>query len=295
LSCENLAEWLRRQDHNVIRTASSNWVDAGPRVYQAFPYHWLISPSEEEVAQLLSDHHAIGIRYSAPLNAKKGALSYHVVYQEAGYGLECLSKKARHDVERGASISIVQPISIQQLAKEGWELRQETLIRQGRQNVENREWWMKLCMSAEGLDGFEAWGAIAHNKLVAALFAFSCDDCFSILYQQSLTSYLPYGVNNFLAYSITREVLKRPGPPNLFYGIQSLDAPSTVDSFKFRMGYAAKPIRQVVEFHPILKPFATPFSGTILAGAHKIFPSNRVLAKAAGMVQFYSRGMSLTS
>jgi len=283
---------MQRQNHTVLRTASSYWVDAGPGVYQAFPYHWLISPSEEEVVQLFSDQHAIGIRYSAPLNVKSGALSYHVVYQEARYSLDSLSKKARHDVERGTSISTVEPISFYRLANEGWELRQETLIRQGRQHVENKEWWTNLCMSAEGLDGFEAWGAIVNKKLVAALFAFSCDDCFSILYHQSLTSYLPYGINNFLAYSVTREVLKRSGHPKLFYGIQSLDAPSSVDQFKFRMGYIAKPIRQVIEFHPLLRSFATPLSGTILTTVHKIFPSNRLFAKAAGMVQFYSQGLS---
>src|SRR5271157_524779 len=118
---------MLRQNRKVIRTASSYWVDAGPHVYQAFPYHWLISPDKEEITQIFLDHHAISVRYSAPLNAKTGCLSYHVVYQEGTYGYECLSKKARHDVEKGLSISTVEPISFQQLAIEGWELRRETL------------------------------------------------------------------------------------------------------------------------------------------------------------------------
>ena len=173
------------------------------------------------------------------------------------------------------------------LATHGWELRRETLIRQSRPQAESEEWWRKLCLSADGLKGFEAWGALIDNKLVAALLGFTCDEFFSILYHQSLTEYLPYAVNNALAYVVTSEVLQRPSHPKLFYGLHSLDAPPSVDNFKFRMGYWAKPVRQRVELHPLLRPFVNPISHSVLHTACRVFPMNATLSKTEGMFRLF--------
>ena len=46
---EIFAEWKRRQGYQVLQTASSYWFNQGPRVFQAFPYHWVIEPTEKDV------------------------------------------------------------------------------------------------------------------------------------------------------------------------------------------------------------------------------------------------------
>ena len=71
MNAEIFAEWLRRQGYRVVRTASSYWFEVSARVYQAFPYHWVIEPSEEELSRLLTEHHAIALRYSTPVNAHR--------------------------------------------------------------------------------------------------------------------------------------------------------------------------------------------------------------------------------
>jgi len=287
MNSDILAEWMLRRGYSVIHTSSSYWMNAGPRVYQAFPYHWEINPSDMEIERLLVDYRAIAIRFSMPQHANVGSPSYHVVCDQSHYGYGILAKKARHDIEKGLSVAIIEPISFQRLATHGWGLRRETLIRQSRQQAESEEWWRKLCLSADGLQGFEAWGALIDNKLVASLLGFTCDEFFSILYQQSLTEYLPYSVNNALAYVVTSEVLRRPSHPKLFYGLHSLDAPSSVDNFKFRMGYRAKPVRQRVEFHPLLRPFVNPISHSVLNAGRRVFPMNATLSKTEGIVRLF--------
>jgi hypothetical protein len=284
------AEWLRRQSHHVARTTSSYWVEFGPRVYQAFPYHHLINPREEEIKQLLQEQKAIALRYSTFQNAREGSLSYHVVYERRQYVQSDLPKKARHDVKKGLSVARIEPISFERLATDGWGLRRETLARQGRSRAETENDWRKLCRSAKGLTGFEAWGALAQGKLVAALLAFSCDGYFSILYQQSLSEYLRFGVNNALAYEVTSRVLNRPGVMGIFYGLHSLDAPPSVDEFKFRMGYTAKPVRQRVVFHPYVQPLVNPLSHALLKTGRNVFPGNPMLAKAEGIFRFHLQG-----
>jgi hypothetical protein len=284
------AEWMRRQGHSIIETPSSYWTIAGTRAYQAIPYYGLITPSEEEVQELLLQNRAFALRYSTSVDAPLGALSYHVVYERSEYSLKNLPKKARYDVKKGLSVANIEPIPFARLATDGWKLRLDTLIRQGRKGAETESWWQKLCQTAEELQAFEAWGAIVDGKLVACLLSFQSDDYYCILYQQSHSDFLRFGVNNALAYTVTSEVLLRPEAKHIFYGLHSLDASESVDEFKFRMGFQAKPVRQRVEFYPHLRPFVNKFSYKLLKIGHDIQPNNHLLSKAEGMFRFYLNG-----
>jgi hypothetical protein len=225
-----------------------------------------------------------------PWASSPGQASYHVTYVGESYPPSTLPKKARYDVRKGLKIADVEPISFSRAAKEGWELRAETLERQGRTGAETRDWWEKLCHSAGGLAGFETWSAVSEGKLVASLIAFTCDNCCSILYQQSKTAYLPMGVNNALVAVFSGEVLKRPGTEWIFYGLHSLDAPPSVDRFKFRMGYDAKPVRQRVVFHPWLRPVFNRASHAALRHVMHWLPANPILSKAEGLVRWSLAG-----
>jgi hypothetical protein len=286
---ENFAEWMRYQGCRVLRTKTSFWVEQGPRVYQAFPYHWVIHPTENELRSFLKDQHAIGLRYSTSMEQNEGAYSYHVVLEKQEYKLAGLQKKSRHDVEKGLSAYRFEPVSFNRMADGGWELRADTLIRQARTRAESKDWWRKMCEGAGGLEGFEAWGAFSDGgQLAASLIAFTCDDCVSILYHQSRTEYLSNGVNNALAYTFTQKSLQ--AGKWLFYGLHSLDAPASVDAFKFRMGYSAKPVRQRVTLHPGIAPLFNPLSHLFLRAARRLIPSNGILAKAEGLTRFHLQG-----
>lgn len=287
---ESFVEWLTRQDLRVVRTDSSFWYEAGPRIYQAIPYHRIIDPPWAELRGLLRDHRAIGLRYSSPVDAAEGRLGYHVINANKNYDLAQLSKKARYDVRQGLAYAVVEPISFSRLAMEGWSLRGHTLERQGRTAAETLAWWQCLCGSAENLPGFETWAAIHEGKLVASLIACTIDDCCSILYQQSLTDALPFGVNNALTYCFTKAALARPGVAKVFYGLSSLDAGESVDKFKFRMNYVAQPTRQRVVFHPWIRWLANGMSQRLLMTAKRRLPERSAISKAEGMVRFYVEG-----
>ena len=178
---EIFAEWLRRQGATVLQTPSTYWYESVPRVYQAFPYHWLIDPDKQEVASMFAKG-ALAIRYSTPMDSQVGAPSYHVVYEQSEYDIATLTSKARNHVKKGLSVAAVEPISFDRLASEGWELRWDTLVRQGRQRAGNERWWKKLssgcCRTASlrglGSDrGKGSWWLVCWRR---------DDDYFSILY-----------------------------------------------------------------------------------------------------------------
>lgn len=288
---ETFAEWLRRQGRRIFRTASSYWHGQGPRVYQAFPYHWVIEPSEEELVEFLRRQGAIGLRYSTPLGAPFGCLSYHGVYEAADYGFDNLSASARSNVRRGLKHCSVERIPLERLAEEGWLLQSDTLQRQGRTGSVKREAWRQLCRAAVGLPGFEAWGALVDNHLAGSILVFQMDDCCYLLYPQSRTRYLRLHVNNALSFSLTQQLIGRPGVRSVFYGLHSLDAPGGVDDFKFRLGYTAKPLRQRVVFHPWLSPLMNRASHRFLKTLARLRPGSPTLAKAEGMMHFYLEGL----
>ncbi len=140
------------------------------------------------------------------------------------------------------------------------------------------------------MPGFEAWGALHAGRLVAALLACSLNRTVCILYQQSLTEHLRFGVNNALTFVYTQEALRRPGIQGIFYGLHSLDAPASVDEYKFRMGYTARAVRQRVVFNPLFKPFIGPRSHRLLKSFRRTFPGSYLAAKLEGMVRFYLLG-----
>ena len=290
MNAEFIAEWFRRQNIQVIRSNSCYWHSLGPRILQAIPYHWLITPAEEELEQLLLENKLIGLRYSTPVSSSIGMASYHVVYGGADYLQSALSKKARYDVRKGLKNNRIEPIQFSDLAVEGWPVRLNSLIRQGRVKAESQTWWNLLCNSASDLPGFEAWGAYADGKMAASLLAVHCGNWYNILYQQSKTEYLSSGVNNALTYVVTNEVIRRSGVETIFYGLHSLDAPSSVDEYKFRMGFQARPVRQRVVFHPALRKLFNSSSHAALRQMLRFFPANPTLSKAEGMLRFYLKG-----
>jgi hypothetical protein len=289
MNAETFATWLRRQRYQVYRTASSYWFNAGPRVLQAFPYHWQITPGRNETDILMLKHGIVALRYSTPLDALKGKVSYHVVLRQP-YELEMLRSQARNSVKCGLSHFKMEQISFERLAAEGWVLQQDTLARQDRLRSMTQQGWERLCLAGLGLPGFETWAATSNGELAGAVIICRIDDVFNVPYAMSHSKFLCDHVNNALFFFISRELLSRSGVKGIFFTVQSLDAPANVDEFKFRMGLSPIPVCQKVEFHPLLRPFVTPAARAWVLHLLKRDPSSPLLAKAEGMVRLHVEG-----
>jgi hypothetical protein len=287
---ETFAEWLRLQGKKVIHTDSSYWYEASSLVYQAFPYHWVIQPSEDELSGFLRQNQVIGLRYSTPVAAPVGLISYHVVFDGPSYTLDGLDRRSRQNIRKGLKNCRVEPISFERLAEDGWLLEKDTQDRQGRRVNQSEGAWRKRCLAAVDLPGFEAWGALVDGRLVASLLTFQMDDCCEMISQQCHRDYLRARVNNALSFVVTEEMVNRPGTRSIFYTMQSLDAPVSVDQFKFRMGYTAKPIRQRVVFHPWLPSVSNSVGQTVIKQLIRLQPSNPNLPKIQGFLRFNKEG-----
>ena len=231
----------------------------------------------------------IAIRYSAPFEFPRGVASYHIVLQEP-YSLNTLKAQARNGVKAGLNYFKIEPISLERLATEGWILQQDTLDRQNRLGSMTQQEWERMCRAAIDLPGFEAWAATSGDELAAAVIVVRQGPIFSVPFALSHRRFLDRHVNNTLFYCVSKELLRREGVVNLFFTVQSLDAPASVDEFKLRMGFQLKIVRQCVDFHPVIRLFATPTAlgwVTRLKNRFPLFPS---FSKAEGMLKFYLEG-----
>jgi hypothetical protein len=289
MNAEVFAEWLRRQGHKIYKTPSSYWYNAGPHVLQAFPYHWIISPEEGEIRELMLKNRIIALRYSAPTDHYEGKMSYHIVLNKC-YDLTLLNQKTRNGVKRGMERFTVEEISFDRLATEGWILQEDTLVRQNRRGSMSQKQWELLCRSAKNLPGFHAFGAISGGELGGAVIVCRIDDVFAVPFAMSHCRFLQDHVNNALFFSVSCELLKRKSVNGIFFTVQSLDAPAKVDEFKLRMGFDPKMVRQNVVIHPYLKPLITPSVYSLNRRLLNRFPSSSLLAKSEGMMRFHLEG-----
>jgi|WetSurSiteA1Bulk_404760.scaffolds.fasta_scaffold23045_2 hypothetical protein len=289
MNVEIFAEWLRRQGHTIIHTPSSYWYDAGPKVLQAFPFDWLIQPSKDELRDLIYKRGNIAARYSQPFDSVDGIVSYHVVLSGL-YSIEKLRPQARNGIRRGLQYCQVEQISFERLAKEGWILQQDTLERQGRTRCMSQSQWECICLSAQDLPGFEAWAAIVDGELAATMIISRIGDTYYVPYAQCYRKYLCVHANQALFYTASCEMLKRDGVRKIFFSLHSLDAPESVNEFKFRMGIMLKPVRQKIIFNPVIQPFATPLAHNLFTQLLKLDPHNPLVTKGEGMLRFYLQG-----
>jgi hypothetical protein len=290
LNADIFAEWFQGQGQSVVRTKSSYWVENARHIYQAFPYHWIISPDDDEISDFLVSHSSIGLRYSTPLESQNGLISYHAVLENKQYDEYSVSKWSRKNIRRGLKNCQIRQIPFKLVAEDGWELQKDTLSRQGRKVSLTQDEWRRRWEVASELPGFEAWGAFSSNKLVASVVTFLMDDCCYMLYQQCLGAYLKDHINNALSYFVSYRMIRQPLIKSILYGLHSLDAPPSIDEFKFRMGYYPKIVRQRVVFHPRIRKAFNPLSLKLTQAMLVFFPGVEFLSKAEGMMRFAIEG-----
>lgn len=286
MNTETYAAWLRGQGRRVVQSAGSYWHSAPMRTLQAFPYHQLLEPAEEELGALLRSQRVVGLRYSSAASAPVGCPSYHVVYEASSYDLDRLGKRTRHNVRLGLRDSSIEPIAFSLLANDGWRLSLDTLHRQGRSLRRTERAWRRMWDLAAELPGFEAWGAFHKGQLAATHVWFRMNDTHCLVHAQSLRQFHRYEVNKALAFTTIKAMVDRGDGP-LFFGVESLDAPPSVDQFKFLMGAAAKPVRQRVLFRSALRPFLGRSAHVLLRLARRLRPQSSAFAKADGLMRFY--------
>jgi hypothetical protein len=285
---EIFAEFLERNGHHIYKTESCYWYDAQPGFLFYFPYHRLINPSPQEVKEVFRNQQCIGMRFFTPMEYI-GKSSYLIECSDKNYDLTSISSSsARKDIRRGLENFEIRQMEFKDLATLGISLNYDTLARQGRaphKHAEKR--WRNLCSAAEGLDGLEAWGAFRNGKLGAYVIGIHIEDYFTIMYLSSATKYMHLRSNHALIFELTRLKLALPEVNTVCGGPQSLDAPAELETFKFRLGYQKRPMKQRIVFNPLIRPFIGGTLHKFVKFVVRVRPQSDFFRKTEGVIRYY--------
>jgi len=256
MSGRDFGAFLTRLGHRVVETESGAWCDASRFFLLGIPTHELRMPSHEEMRHLWRGR-ALGARFTTPL-AAPGRMSYQIVCDDPQFGLESLSGNTRSKVRRGLKRCEVRAALPADVAREGRQAHLDTLARQDRNGLLAGAEWEKFWAAVAATSGMETWGAWVDERLAAFLVTMSFGDSVEFLLARSRDDCLQAYPNNALLFVTTEEMLVRRRMREITFGIESLEPVGPLDQFKFSMGFRTKPLRQRVQFHPVLAALLRP-------------------------------------
>lgn len=290
MSVEAYTKFLAATGHRVVRTASADWFDASRWFFLSIPSHRLLAPDEAEIRAVLRHQPCLGVRFPGPVDGA-GKLSFQIVCDRRGYGLEQLSANVRSKVRRGLRRCEVGPLPFGQVAAEGARADRDTLARQGRSVRLAGARWDRHWAAAATTPGMEAWAARVSGQLAAFLVTVEFGDCVEFLMARSRDDFLDAYPNNALLFHVTEEMLVRRGVRKVTFGLESLEPVGPLDEFKFGMGFRPEAIRQRVVFHPMVRALLR--RPALRAALYRHAERSRTAVfwrKAAGLLRFAEAG-----
>jgi len=287
VSPEQFADFLGRTGHRVVRSASSYWYDASFCVFLSCPSQRLLSPSSDEVRLVMRNQPCVGLRFAGP-ETGPGKLSYQIVCEDRGYSIDRLSANTRSKVRRGLKRCEVGPISFEELEVHGRVADRDTLERQGRRASVAGKRWGRFWRAAASTPGIESWAARVGPDVAAFLVTVQFEDGVEFLMARSRTDYSNAYANNALIFRVAQEMLVGRGVREITFGLESLEPVASLDQFKLGMGFFRRPLRQRVEFHPLLRPLVCSATarGMFYRLARRPGPEGTFLRKTAGLLRF---------
>jgi hypothetical protein len=287
VTAEQFARFLGNTGHRIVRSKSSYWFDASFGVFLSCPSQRLLSPCEEELRQVLRNQPCFALRFAGPEEGP-GKPSYQLVCEDREYSLERLSSNGRSKVRRGLKRCEVGPVPFDELESLGRAADADTLERQGRDAAVAGDRWQKFWRAAASTPGIEGWAARVGSDIAAFLVTVQFEDGVEFLMARSRSDYSSAYPNNALVFTVTREMLVERGVGQITFGLESLEPVESLDQFKLGMGFCRRPLRQRVEFHPVLRPLvrSAVARGLLNHWANAPGPERTFWRKAAGMLRF---------
>lgn len=286
MNAAEFAEFWRAQGHRVVATQSCYWYNAGPLAFMSLPYHRLIQPSSTEITRVFLKGPAAVIRFPQ-VGDQEPSHGGIFLCANREYNLSCVEQRARRQTRRGLERCRIERVSFSYLAREGYRLIQETVVRQGRngQGLSEPQWARYCAAAAHGAD-FEGWAAFVGGALAAFVVAALVEDHYTLLHQSSATEHLSEYPNNALVFVLTKASLLRAEVTCVVYGLKSIAQIPRLDQFKVNMGFALRPTAECVRVNPLLQPVLKMGGRSFIRWKAHQLPENDLWQKANRIVEF---------
>ena len=252
-------------------------------------------PSPGEVERLLWKGHMAVATYLRDPDGSHPANAWLYVCRNKSYRVEDLCVAGRRDARRANRALRIDFIDWPTVLEQGFPAYSQSRHRVGLSDDTWGHFQSRLTQFSRN-PCHRAIGAWKENKLVAFIALIVVDDWVAIEGSFSTNDDRTLCPNDGLASFLLRYFLVEHDFDTVTYGlssVQDLNQSGGLHAYKKKVGFEAKPVHRAFILHPLVRPFANRLA---LKGANAIkhvFPRNRLVKKASGMLSLLVDGEPL--
>ena len=278
MNTARLREFYQRAGYRVTSTRSADWYVPGGRIYRSFPCGTLVTPNENEIAELASQRGIFGIEFHNGNGI--GVPSGIWMMRDRGYGPHSVTRQYRQQMTRALRREVVREIGFDELHRLGMRANIETLTRQNHGDVHFSDpaQWRQLCEAGASTPGAGVFAIFGPHALIAYLVYFIVDGISHGLMTKSLDEARQGGSNHALYFHYAYAMIRRPEIEAVEFGAQWVPAMESVDRIKRHAGYRLEPYHVAVFLRPAARTLLLSGAASLaLKAAREIFgPSDGI-------------------
>jgi hypothetical protein len=286
ITAQGYVEALRRQGKKAfLEKDCVFWQESERLALERHPLFCPDVPSPRDIRSLLWRSRFLVATYVMPVDDAHPGNSWLYLCENRDYSLENLSSPARRDARRALRAFRYEFIDSAAVLTHGTRAFCDTRARVGLSDG-TPQLFQKYAESLIANPAYQFVGAWCGDELAAYLWMLRVDD-WAAVGAYAANDHLRSCPNNGLLHFALDHCLAQGRCRVVSYGlssIQEVNRTATLDYFKKKVGFEARPVHREFQFHPLLGPLVNPLTYWIVRGGSRAFPHNRTLRKAAGML-----------
>ena len=243
------------------------------------------APSPGEMRSLLWRSRCLVATYVLPVDDAHPANALLYLCTQRDYHLDRLSSQARRNARRAQRAFRFEFLDRGMLLAHGARAYCDTRARVGLSDG-TVEAFENYTASLLARPGYKFVGAWCGDELAAYMWIQMIDD-WAAIGGYSANDHLRSCPNEGLINFVLDYCLAQGRCREVTYGLSSVQEDarsSSLDYFKKKVGFEARPVHRAFAFHPLVRPLINPLTNWALRGSLKFFPQSRMLRKASGVL-----------
>ena len=268
-------------------SADTYWVEHESFAVTRIPTFALVPPSREELRRVFLETRAAVVSYLVLPDECRPANASLYVCRNSSYSLEHLGASARRDARKAVRSLRIEFIDWEKVLECGFPAFSETRRRVGLSDGTFERFNHRFRQFAA--NPFHcAVGAWKDETLVAFFSLVVVADWVEIEGSFARDAYRSLCPNDGLVHFVLRHFLVLGRFKTVSYGLSSIQDAQQKDglhAYKNKVGFEALPVHRRFVVHPWIRPLANSFTLAGVGLANRVWPRNRLVRKARGVLQ----------
>ncbi len=274
----------------------SFWLRSEWGAFERHPVFGVEVPEAAEINRIFWKNWTLVVSYLLPADSGHPANAWLYVCADKNYELEKLGTQARRNIRRALRRFRFEYCDVETLRTNGEHIFCQTRSRVGLSDGTTQN-FKRLCDSVAKNPGYRILAAWDGEVMAAYMLAICVEDWITFSAYAG-NDHLNSCPNEGMIFHIMQQFFRDGNGSIVSYGLSSIqdaDNVVTLDYFKKKVGFEARPVHRVFVFHPLIRPLINPISYWVVRKLAALWPRNRLLRKGLGLIAIqlgYNRPLS---